>query len=129
AAAFVGTQKYNMISLACTFYFCISAFAICLFSSFHLDNNTLGLLLAVFSMIILIAASRISIIESYKYDLLLSCIKRYVILNTIVLSAISMIISDSTAVSSLSTVIFALLFLKKAFNSNEESHGVYPFAF
>ena len=126
-AGFIGTQKYNMKTLAYTFYACITVSIICLFKQICLNSNIFALCLAIASTVIIFVVSWILKKESEKYSCLLSCIRVFAIFNTIILGVISVLVSQNTVIASLSIFLFAFSFLKNVFNPEDESYGVFPF--
>jgi len=126
-AGFIGTQKYKLKSFAYTFYTCITISFICLLKQMYFNNNVFVLCLAIFSTIVIFAVSRFSYKENEKFSVLLSCINKFAIFNTIILGVVSTLSSQNSVIASLSAFIFAFIFLKNIFNPNEEGYGAFPF--
>ena len=127
-STFLGAKKYKLIPFAWTALFSTTVSFMCIIKQFQPSNDIFALTLAIYSGAIIFLFEWIIKKNKDTNSIIISSLKAFSIINTIVLSLFSTIISTESSLASLPTIIFSLVFLKSIFNKSKENFGAYPYA-
>ena len=127
-SAYIGAMKYKFKFFAWTTLFTITSSVVCLILEFNPKRDVFGLCVAIYSTAFIFLAEWFKKKEIDKFSMFTISLDHFTIINTLVLSITTIFITQNSAISSVSTLLFAFTFLKSIFNTNKASLGAYPFS-
>lgn len=124
--SYIGSIKYCIAFFSWTFLTCITATFLCILNQFNMPGDIFAICIAVYSTVFILVIDFSEITEGNSHYS--KILKLFTVINTGVLSLISLLITTEGIVSLIPLAIFSFVFLNPLFIHSKHSFGVYPYA-